>query len=289
VFVRLATRKFILERLVKMTGALSHHGWFKKNSKETKTTEGVVVDLLEFQHQDDEAALSAWAKHFRNHYCLDSEIDIFRKGTGKSRAEYLKDLCFPDGNQNPGPSVRSGDFSEILVADYLQFVLGYWVPRTRYPDKVRRNKSVEGTDVIGFYFAKAGQESSKDELFAVEVKAQLTGTKAEARLQEAVAHSAKDDIRKAESLNAMKKKLLALQKHSDADKIERFQNIEDRPFVDSRGAAAVFSSGLLDKSKIKATTTNEHPSKEKLKLFVFHGKDLMVLVNSLYDRAADEA
>jgi hypothetical protein len=52
-------------------------------------------------------------------------------GTEFSNAEYLEYLrttVFPDGANAPGPSVRSGDFGEILIADYVEFVLGYWCP-----------------------------------------------------------------------------------------------------------------------------------------------------------------
>ena len=56
---------------------------------------------------------SNWAKHFRNHYCFDTEIDIFRDGTGYSREEYLNNLKFPTSNRGFGPGIRAGDFGEI--------------------------------------------------------------------------------------------------------------------------------------------------------------------------------
>ena len=67
--------------------------------------------------------MSAWAKHFRNHYCQDEMIDIFRKGTQYSRKEFLEKLIFPSKTSRPGPSTCSGDFAEILICDYFEYVL----------------------------------------------------------------------------------------------------------------------------------------------------------------------
>ena len=114
------------------------------------TADGKTVQMFEFCHRDDDKVLSDWAKHLRNQYCLDRENDTLRKGTGYSRTEYLNEIKFPDSSVKPGPRIRSGDFSEILIADYLQFILNNWVPRTRYDDKATRNESTKGCDIIGF-------------------------------------------------------------------------------------------------------------------------------------------
>src|SRR5690625_2792005 len=109
-----------------------HVRWFKAKGKNITTTEGIDVEVLEFKHEGDEEILSFWAKHFRQQYCSDDDIDIMRKGYGYSRAEYLNEIKFPDSSLAPGPSIRAGDFSEILVSDYMEYILEYWVPRTRY-------------------------------------------------------------------------------------------------------------------------------------------------------------
>ena len=75
------------------------------------------------------------------------------EGTGLTKAEYLRQTLLPDRTQVPGPSLRSGDFGEILVADYIEYSLGYWCPRElRYQDRWNRNDSTKGCDVIGFKF-----------------------------------------------------------------------------------------------------------------------------------------
>lgn len=244
---------------------------------------------MELKHKKDEAALSAWAKHFRNQYCHDDQIDDLRKGTKLSRAEYLRTIKFPDESAAPGPSIRAGDFGEVLVADYLEFALAYWLPRTRYNNKTVRNESTKGADIIGFKLVAPGRDDPKDVLALFEAKAKFTGNAPDGRLQAAVNGSAKDELRKAESLNAIKQRFLDHGCSAEVLKVERFQNSEDRPYSEEYGAVALLSSSVLDKSDICATITAPHPHASKLTLIVIHGQDLMPLVHELYRRAADEA
>lgn len=265
-----------------------HIEWLIDTDERLTTTDGKVVEVWEFQYEDNEEVLSEWAKHFRNHYCLDTEIDLYRKGYGHSRSEYLNNIKFPDPHKAPGPSIRAGDFGEILVSDYLQYKLGYWVPRTRYGDKEARNESPKGSDVIGFKII-GEKDSLEDTLAVFETKAQFSGRKAKPRLQHAVDDSIKDQIRKAESLNAVKQRLFEKRFYEDASRIDRFQNPNDRPYKEISGAAALFETMIIDDKQISQTTTNNHPNSDNLILIVIHGDEMMRLVHALYRRAADEA
>jgi len=244
---------------------------------------------MELKHDKDDDVLSAWARHFRNQYCDDCQIDALRSGTNLSRAEYLRQIKFPDQTQAPGPSIRAGDFGEILVADYVEFALGYWLPRTRYVNKAVRNESTKGTDIIGFKFVAPGRDDPKDALALFEAKAQLTGSSPNGRLQAAIDGSARDEIRKAESLNAVKQRLLDRGQSDEMQIVERFQNPEDRPYTEQYGAVALLSTPLFDRKEIRAARTTSHPHPGNLTLIVIHGSELMVLVHELYRRAADEA
>ena len=104
--------------------------WLQDTGVALKTKDGAPVKVFELIHEPDQAILSEWAKHFRSQYCNDLDIDFLREFTGKTRAEYLNDLKFPTKTGGFGPGTRSGDFAEILVSDYLEFISGYWVPRT---------------------------------------------------------------------------------------------------------------------------------------------------------------
>lgn len=49
-----------------------------------------------------------------------------------TKQEYLLSQKFPDAKEGFGPGSRSGDFAELLISDYLEFILGYAVHRERY-------------------------------------------------------------------------------------------------------------------------------------------------------------
>lgn len=166
-----------------MPWASDHTKWFVDTGERLKTADGKEVEVWEFQHQDDEDVFSAWAKHFRNHYCLDTEIDFLR---GKrSRRDYLNNIKFPCRTSKLGPGIRAGDFGEILVADYLQWLLGFWLPRVRWGSKVIRDESPKGSDVIGFRFHKKEGTSQKDVLIVFESKTKFSGS-GKNRLQDAI-------------------------------------------------------------------------------------------------------
>jgi hypothetical protein len=273
-----------------------HLGWLVDTGKKLKTACGTDVDVLELRHADDSGILSAWAAHFRNQYCSDDMIDNLK---GKmSRKDYLENIKFPSKTK-PGPSIRSGDFAEILLADYLEWGLKFWVPRMRWNGKSARDESAKGCDVIGFHFAQDKAISPKDILAIIESKANLS-TKKNNRLQDAVIDSVKDDRRKGESLNALKQRFVEQGKGSEASAVERFQEPSDVPYQELRAAAAVFSTSSYDESIIQTTDATsievkktkkiiKHPYHGKLKMIVVKGGNLMSLVNDLYQRAADEA
>ncbi len=268
---------------------MKHIDWLIDTQVRLKTIDGKTVRVFEFRHQSSDKVLSDWSTHYRNHYCLDSEIDTLRKGTGYSRTDYLNEIKFPDASVAPGPSIRAGDFSEILIADYLQYLLGYWVPRNRYCDKFNRNESSKGSDVLGFKIILEGQESAKDALAIYEVKSGFSGTKPFNRLQEAVTDSCKDITRRAESLNAIKQHLLDKKQNGYMPRVERFQNPVDHPYEEVWGAVALFSTACFSADLTCETDTSIHPNNKSLILIVVHGQDMMKLVHDLYRRAANEA
>lgn len=266
-----------------------HAKWLIDTGKRLKTADKKTVEVWELRYKKDEAILNKWAKHFRNHYCLDTEIDYYRRGYGYSRAEYLNKIKFPDPSEAPGPSIRAGDFGEILVADFLEYLLGYWVPRTKYADKDVRNESSKGCDILGLKIIDKSDESQEDTLAIVETKAQFSGRKPKPRLQDAIDGSAKDYLRKAESLNSVKQRLFDKGLLEDALKIERFQNPEDHPYKEIYGAVALFTREVFNDHTVSKADANNHPDKGNLFLIVICGRDFMSLVNDLYKRASDEA
>ncbi|MBS4189478.1 hypothetical protein KHA94_04500 [Bacillus sp. FJAT-49705] len=112
------------------------------------------------------------------------------------------------------------EYKIFKIGDFLEYVLEFWVPRTRYGDKTIRNESTKGSDIIGFKIIDD-----------------------------------KNDSPKGESLNAIKQRLYFRNMLKDAERIERFQNIEDRPYKEVNGAAAVLNTDLLDELTISSTKT----------------------------------
>lgn len=262
--------------------------WLVEEKKENITTaDGKPIKVFSFNYDSSDAeTMSAWAKHFRNHYCSDEIIDLLRNGTGLSRKDYLLTLKFPDQTGTPGPSVRSGDFSEILIADYFEFLLDYWIPRTRYSNKSNKNSSTMGSDIIGLRFFDKN-ETVKDTIVVIESKASLKSQRNS--LQEAINHSTKDEKRLAESLNAMKHRYINMGINENAQKIVRFQNPTDKPYTMFYGAAALFSNETYNEDSIRASDTSKHVDPHHLILLVIKGDNMMNLVHELYKRAADEA
>ena len=271
-----------------------HISWFVDTGEVLQTDDGSEVKVLEFQHQEDAHMLRAWALHFRKHYCLDEEIDELREGTGLTRAQYLLANIFPHKTEGFGPSVRSGDFAEILVADYLQFLQNWIVPRTRYRIKSSPNESAKGTDILGFQLASPaefarGVHSPNDTLLCVEVKAQFAGTSVTPPLQKAINDSAKDKYRKGLSLNAMRQRLRMVQDFDGVRVVQRFQNATDRPYLSQSAAAAFYCDSIFDAQIVSAASKTSHPESTTLLLLVFKGKDMMKLVHRLYEVAANAA
>jgi hypothetical protein len=253
------------------------------------TSDGCDVDVWELTVPTT-ADLSMWAAHFRQHYCSDTEIDTLRAGTGLTRAEYLTQLVFPDKSIAPGPGIRAGDFAELLVSDYVEFLLGYWVPREKYADKASRDESVKGVDILGFRLNSPTSSSPTDTFLAFEVKAQLSGDKYTGRLQTAIDDSSKDILRRAMTLNATKRRLLNAGQHDRALMVQRFQNQSDHPYIYRSGAAAVLSDSAYNEANLHTSTkVTGHQNVGNLELVVIRGKELMKLVHTLYERAANEA
>ena len=270
-------------------GFLSHLDWLTETDEVVTTSCGLKVEIWELKHDEDDAILSAWALHFRRHYCSDEDLPLLVDGTGMSNSDFLLKIKFPDQLEAPGPSIRSGDFAEILVADYLEYVRGYWCPREfRYDHKDVRNESTKGCDIIGFKLMSADVHKPDDELFIFEAKARMSG-KAENRLQDAVNDSVKDALREAQSINGLKQRFIDRKDLQNARRVQRFQNEADRPFKRISGAAAVLSDEAYDSASLSKTDALHHPNYTNLRLIAIRGKSLMKLIHALYERAAHEA
>jgi len=255
--------------------------------KDVVTDEGESVEVYELS-TIDEIAFEEWAFFFRQNYCVDEVLTSLVNGTGMTKQEYLLSYKFPDAKESFGPGTRSGDFAELLIADYLEFSLGYFVPRERYKNKFNRNTSTQGTDVIGLKMAGTAW-SLDDEFVTFEVKAQASEKEKKKRLQEkkdrlqdAIDDSYKDAVRKGETLNALKQIYTEKKDYSKASQLERFQNKPDRPYKEKYGAAAVHDTTTYSEDLIKSVKLKN----EKRWMIVIKRANLMGLVHRLYEVAS---
>lgn len=265
-----------------------HIQWLHDTGEVIAISTGENVPVYEFAYDvANEEVMSHWARHFRNHYCSDDVIEIL-KPVGMTKKDYLLNLKFPHQTKSPGPSIRAGDFAEILVADYLAFLQNYYVPRTRYDRKIIGNESSKGSDVLGFK-KKNKKPTNKDELMIYEVKARLSENNARNTLQTAIDDSSKDEIRLAESLNGAKQRLYDQRDFTGMDIVSRFQQNVDHPYKTKFGAAAVLTDSSCCVETLAEASTQKHSFRTKLEMIVIKGPVLMSLVHSLYERAANEA
>lgn len=267
--------------------APAHVAWLEDTGEVLKTADGREAEIWVLHHAPDPVILSAWAIHYRQHYCRDEDLLDLVAGTGLSKAEFLTNIKFPDLVAAPGPSTRAGDFGEILVADFIEYVLGYWCPRHgRFEDRENRNVPSNGSDVIGFSFA-SDEPSPLDELLVVESKAGFRPTRIN-RLQQAIDDSGKDLVREAMSLSAIKQRLLKINR-DEALKVGRFQNQSDKPFTRINAAVAVLDDEVFKDMALADSDASAHPNGGNLRLIIIKGTSMMDLVHALYARAANEA
>lgn len=264
----------------------AHLNWLNDSGQVLTLACGRQAKVFRFDHDvNDQVIMAAWAKHFRNHYCDDADIDMLRK-PNETRAQFLLSTKFPNATKKPGPSIRAGDFAEILVADYLTYLHKYNVPRTRYDRKAVPNESTKGSDVLAF--KQVDDKPENDELLVFEVKAKLTPGR-KPKLQEAIDHSAKDyHLRLGESLYGIKQRMHDRRDLSGMALINRFQNSVNSPYKLKCGAAAVLSDAAYDAALLAAATTANHPQAQEIELIAIHGSELMSLAHALYERAANE-
>lgn len=252
------------------------------------------IEVWEIKSGVSDEALKDWAIHFRNHYCLDEELEDLIKGTGLTATDFLNKYKFPDSKKFPGPILRAGDFGEILVCDLLEYMEKYWVPRARYLNKEIKHESPKGSDVIGMKLVNYNLtsfneteiiDSQNDELIVVEAKAKLTNPVNTSTLQVAINDSSKDLVRFSETLSSLKQKYI-WSKDNKKHVISRFQSPKDRPYKMTYAAAAIILDENMDGEL--SPDCNEHLEVDKLRLMLIKGRDLMNLVHSLYDHASKE-
>lgn len=256
--------------------------WLVEESNVT-LSDGTHIPCYRLDHTKDEETLNEWALHLRRHYENDESIAKALTQTGMSVAEYLRDYVFP-GTQNYAAACRSGDFTEILVSDLLEFIHHYKVPRCKQQNRANKDRSTQGTDIIGYNYANPdGTASTKDELVAAEVKGILSRSSYEV-LANAAKDSQVDEFRWATTLNYYRRHFHNKGDDEEAKRIARFMQKPEGQFRIRYLGVGVTSMGQIKDDLISDYNSDDLMLSTGHEIFFIHGKKLMALANDLYAR-----
>lgn len=255
----------------------------------TSSGEEIQVYKLNSELLDDNS-LNNWALGLRDNYVEEILLESLVRGTGLTQKEFLEKNIFPNHQNKLGASTMSGEFGEILVYDYLNFVLKHYITRTRYLEKVNPDMPVSGSDVIGYKVENINKPSKSDHLIVAEVKTRSSkvGNKnmsCEKTVKDAIEHSIKDRVRIGESLNAEKRRLLNRSRNDEAKIVERFQNKTDNPFTLDFFAVAVLDNELYSDQVVLDVVNSQHENIKSTNILIIHSKELKLFLRDLYRRA----
>lgn len=255
------------------------------------TSNGIEINVYKLNVELlDDNNLNKWAIGLRNNYVEENLLESLVEGTGLTKKEYLEKNVFPNYQDRLGASVMSGEFGEILVCDYINFVLKHYVTRTRYFEKVNPNMAISGSDVIGYQVKHIDNPSKTDHLIVAEVKTKssVSGNKKSSckkTIKDAIEHSLKDRVRIGESLNAEKRRLLTRKRTEEAKIVERFQNKTDNPFSLDFFAVAVLDNELYSDKVVLDVANSQHENIKSTNVLIIYSKGLKDFLRELYRRA----
>ena len=207
-----------------------------------------------------------------------SSLGINGDGVGLNYHCGLFRQVFVKNEQHAEPNFWIEDSSWLRDTD-----IKYTVPFKNF----NLTSTLKRIDVLGY--KKDSSNISNDEVVVIEVKSSASdssSSKAKNKLQEAINHSDKDFERFSTSIVASYLRL----KKSNSDQanvVERFLNITDKPFNVIYGAVAVYSNQSYDIDVIKTVVSKKHRDFQKLRLLVIHSDELMKFIRELYSKASD--
>lgn len=235
----------------------------------------------------DEDMMDEWARGFKRNYITEENEEELYKGTGLTKEKYLEKNVFPNNETSLGKSLMAGEFGELLVYDYFNFVLKYYTSRTRYLEKTVPNEAIKGTDVICYKIKNIQRPSEDDKLAVAEVKTHSREKgKCINTINKAIEDSIKDNERIAESLNAEKRRLRDRKRFDEAKIVERFQNKTDNPYILDFFAVVVLESKVYSENIVIDFINNYIPKNNMpINMLVIHSEKLSLLIKELYGRA----
>lgn len=241
------------------------------------TIEGADVRCYRIEGDIDEAQLDNWALHVRRHYCRDDDLDMYTHYYEIPASDYLAKKI-PDVVQ-----IMSGDFSEIVISDLLQFIEGYQVPRYKQYGREDKNSSGHGTDILAYKMKDPEKPSPDDILLAVEVKSRSGSKKLKDGLREAASDSLKDKSRMAMTIDYFSERSLRCGDLVTASELKRFMLVSEHPCKEEYSIGV--TSGTDDVNHAIGNSTAENLGIARGEaIFIIHRKHMLELIKRIYSR-----
>lgn len=231
-----------------------------------------------------DAIMADWALHVRRHYIFDEKLRSVVRRRSVAVEEYLRASVIPDKRET-----MSGDFGEMLIADLLECIENYSVPRYKHCDRLDKNQSEHGTDVIGYRVSDPRSNDPKDELIVVEVKALTSSGYIKGVVNKAKKDSKKDRV----DLSMMEKSRLGMtldylewRSYDYGDSataviMQRFLKAAEFPCVIRYGIGAIAAT---DNSSALIEKNHQYDEFDTLdKVLVLGGSELADLLTRIYE------
>lgn len=268
----------------KNMGMPRHIDWFIKEN-DTYIKDNIPITTFRLDYKINDEILNEFAKYIRRHYESDEQLANSVAELNTSVEEYLKKLIIPQRSEPFGPTARSNDFTEILIADLFEYVMDFNVPRCKQNNRSGKNSSEHGTDIIAYKFhINSTVPSELDNLLAIEVKAGLTSDDFTPVLNSISDSNKFDSLRHSHTLNYYRKKLESMGCNIQAFEVSRFQKKSEKDYKIEYVAASVISKDYIPEGFILELNGNDIEIKDDNRIFLIHGSRLMDLVHDIYDR-----
>lgn len=245
--------------------------------------DGTAIECWRLDWKDDPAVLDDWAVHLRRHYIFDDTLKQICDARHEKANSYLSRRVVPSKT-----TTRTGDFGEILISDIFEYLRAYKVPRYKQCNRKDKNQSEHGVDVIAYRIQASGKKSPNDELVAIEVKSNASGTTPSElvkRIMAATSDSGKDPNRVPMTLDYFIDEAIRVGDNNTLDDLQRFSDKGGTPYKLECDSAVTTSN-----NNPFAALSQKDPSDVALakdsSLIIVHGDKFMELINGLYDRIA---
>ena len=246
-------------------------------SKDVLLDGGSVVHCYHLENAFDEPIINEWALRIRREYISDENLDLISKGV--DREQFLRDKI-PTKTIKYGPRTISGEFAEIIAADFRRFVLNENVFGSRNNTKATPASPIQGCDIVS---CLVGEEfSEKDELIMTESKSFLSSTNYSVLL-EAAKDSEKDSLRIGFTLAFYAGRFAELKMQDQLDMITRFINRAQMKCIEKYEGSCITIDKTLNEVLIKSSMASYVGNPKEM--YFIYGIDLMDLAHRVYERA----